>query len=368
MPWNDQGPWTGNASNRNGGSPWGRPPSGPPDLEDMIRRGQDRIRRALPSGLGGRGGAALALLALLVWLASGFYTVSTNQVGLNLIFGKFTGKTKEGLNYNLPYPIGAVTKLDVTDFNAIDVGSEMRVSTRTQVDVPEESLMLTGDENIADVKFRVIWKIDDARPEWYAFNVNNPPATVKAVAESAMREVVGRSQIQKLLTAERKVIEPAVQALMQGVLDSYKAGVKVLQVQLLSVDPPASVISAFRDVTAAQQDRDRLKNEAEAYANKAVPEARGQVARIAQEAEGYREQTIADARGQASRFTQLYDQYKNAPDLTRERLYLETMERLLAKSDKVILDKNGSGVVPWLPLTDGGARPTAAAPNAGARR
>ena len=369
MPWNDQGPWSGNNNNRNGGNnPWSRPPSGPPDLEDMIRRGQDRIRRAMPSGLGGRGAIALALLALLVWLGSGFYTVATNQVGLNLIFGRFTGKTKEGLNYNLPYPIGSVIKLDVTDFNAIDVGSEMRVSTRTQVDVPEESLMLTGDENIADVKFRVIWKIDDARPEWFAFNVANPPATVKAVAESAMREVVGRSQIQKLLTAERKVIEPAVQQLMQGVLDGYQAGVKVLQVQLLSVDPPASVISAFRDVTAAQQDRDRLKNEAEAYANKVVPEARGQAARIAQEAEAYREQTIADARGQASRFTQLYEQYRAAPDLTRERLYLETMERLLNKSDKVILDKSGSNVVPWLPLTDApGRTPTPNAPT-GARR
>ena len=368
MPWNDQGPWTsGNTGPRNNGqSPWGRPQSGPPDLEDMIRRGQDRLRSALPGGMGGRGALALFLVACLVWLASGFYTVSTNQVGLNLIFGKFTGKTKEGLNYNLPYPIGSVVKLDVTDFNAIDVGSELRVSSRTQVDVPEESLMLTGDENIADVKFRVIWKIDDVDPQNYAFNVANPPATVKAVAESAMREIVGRTQIQKLLTAERKNIEPAAQQLMQGVLDGYKAGVRVLQVQLLSVDPPASVISAFRDVTAAQQDRDRLKNEAEAYANKVVPEARGQVARIAQEAEGYREQTIADARGQTSRFSQIYEQYKNAPDLTRERLYLETMERVLSKADKVILDKNGSGVVPWLPLAQGADR--TAAPVAGARR
>ena len=248
---------------------------------------------------------------------------------------------------------------------AIDVGSELRVSSRTQVDVPEESLMLTGDENIADVKFRVIWKIDDVKPEDYAFNVNNPPATVKAVAESAMREVVGRSQIQKLLTAERKVIEPAVQELMQRVLDGYKAGVRVLQVQLLSVDPPTSVISAFRDVTAAQQDRDRLKNEAEAYSNKVVPEARGQAARIAQEAEAFREQTIADARGQASRFNQIYDQYKNAPDLTRERLYLETMERVLNKADKVILDKGSNGVLPFLPLGD---TPTRAPAPSGARR
>ena len=260
--------------------------------------------------------------------------------------------------------LGSVVKLGVTDFNAIDVGSAMRLDTRTQVDIPEESLMLTGDENIADVKFRVIWKIDDQKPEDYAFNISNPPATVKAVAESAMREIVGRSQIQKLLTAERKVIEPQSQELMQRVLDGYRAGVKIMQVQLLSVDPPASVISAFRDVTAAQQDRDRLKNEAEGYANKVVPEARGQAARILQEAEAYREQTVAESKGQASRFTQVYEQYKKAPQVTRERIYLETMERVFGAVDKVIIDKGaGQGVVPYLPLgeiskpnTAGGAK------------
>lgn len=376
MSWNNNGPWgqggpDGRGGPRNNGqNPWGgRSPSGPPDLEDLIRRSQDRLRQTLPSGLGGRGALALLLLAAIVWLASGFYTVSTNQVGLNLIFGRYTGKTKEGLNYNLPAPIGSVIKLAVTDFNAIDVGSDLRVATRTQVDVPEESLMLTGDENIADVKFRVIWKIDDVKPENFAFNVADPRGTVKAVAESAMREVVGRSQIQKLLTAERKVIEPAVQDLMQRVLDGYGAGVRVVQVQLLSVDPPTSVISAFRDVTAAQQDRDRLSNEAQAYANKVVPEARGQVARIGQEAEAYREQTIAEARGQTSRFAQVYDQYKRAPDVTRERLYLETMERLLANSDKVILDKGANnGVLPFLPLDNGKRAPAPAATNTGARR
>ena len=226
---------------------------------------------------------------------------------------------------------------------AIDVGSAMRIDTRTQVDIPEESLMLTGDENIADVKFRVIWKIDDQKPEDYAFNISNPPATVKAVAESAMREIVGRSQIQKLLTAERKVIEPQSQELMQRVLDGYKAGVKIVQVQLLSVDPPQSVIAAFRDVTAAQQDLQRLGNEAEAYANRVVPEARGAAARIMQEAEAYREQTVAEARGQAGRFDKIYAQYKNAPALTRQRLYIETMERVLGGAEKVVLDDPSKG-------------------------
>ncbi|MFO1116341.1 MAG: FtsH protease activity modulator HflK [Beijerinckiaceae bacterium] len=356
-PWGPPGPWGGGGNN--GGAP--------PNLEDFLRKSQERLQSAMPGGFGGKGLAIFLLVGVLLWLLSGFYIVATNQVGLNLVFGKYVGKTKEGLNYNLPYPIGSVIKLAVTDFQATDIGSEMRLDSRVQVDVPEESLMLTGDENIADVKFRVIWKIDDLNPENYAFNVSNPPATVKAVAESAMREIVGRSQIQKLLTAERKVIEPAVQDLMQRVLDSYKAGVKVVQVQLLSVDPPASVISAFRDVTAAQQDRDRLKNEAEGYANKVVPEARGQAARIQQEAEAYREQTVAEAKGQASRFNQIYDQYKKAPDVTRERMYIETMERVLGAADKTIVDKSaGQGVVPYLPL---GARPQAApAPAQGARK
>ncbi len=359
MPWSNQdGPRRPGGQNPWGSpGPWGGGPAGgggtPPNLEELLRRGQERLQSAMPGGFGAKGLLFFFLAGALLWLMSGFYIVATNQVGLNLVFGKFTGKTKEGLNYNLPYPVGSVIKLNVTDFQATDIGSEMRVDSRTMIDVPEESLMLTGDENIADVKFRVIWKIDDVNPEDYAFNVSNPPGTVKAVAESAMREIVGRSQIQKLLTAERKVIEPAVQELMQRVLDSYKAGVRIVQVQLLSVDPPASVISAFRDVTAAQQDRDRLKNEAEGYANKVVPEARGQAARIQQEAEAYREQTVAEARGQASRFDQIYVQYKNAPEITRERMYLETMERVLGGADKVIVDKSaGQGVVPYLPLGD----------------
>ncbi|MBU3887789.1 MULTISPECIES: FtsH protease activity modulator HflK [Methylosinus] len=364
MPWssqgggprkpNDNGPW--------GQGPWGGGPSGggaPPDLEELLRRGQDSLRQMLPSGLGGRGVAILALLTVLAWLASGFYTVGPNEVGLNLLFGKYRGKTQAGLNYNLPSPIGTVIKLAVTDRNAVDIGFREQPTTRRgplAPEAPEESLMLTGDENIADVKFRVFWQIDPAHPEDYAFNVANPPATVKAVAESAMREIVGQSQIQKILTADRKLIEPASQQLMQKVLDDYHSGVLVLQVLLLSVDPPASVIAAFRDVTAAQQDLQRLGNEAEAYANRVVPEARGASARILQEAEAYREQIVAEAQGQASRFDQIYDQYKKAPSVTRQRLYLETMERVLGGAEKVIIDEapagvsGGGSVVPYLPL------------------
>jgi membrane protease subunit HflK len=336
MPWkSDQGP-----GKPNDNSPWGQPrgpwgpgPGGPPDFEEMLRRSQDNLRQILPSGFGGRGAAILILLTMLAWLLSGFYTVGPNEVGLNLIFGKYRGKTQAGLNYNLPSPVGSVIKLAVTDRNTIDIGfreegARRRGAVQTP-EAPEESLMLTGDENIADVKFRVIWQIDPARPEEYAFNVANPPVTVKAVAESAMREIVGQTQIQKILTADRKLIEPACQQLMQKILDEYHSGVLVLQVLLLSVDPPASVIAAFRDVTAAQQDLQRLSNEAEAYANRVVPEARGASARILQEAEAYREQTVAEAKGQAARFDKIYEQYKKAPEITRQRLYIETIERVL---------------------------------------
>ncbi|PNE09540.1 MAG: FtsH protease activity modulator HflK [Beijerinckiaceae bacterium] len=240
----------------------------------------------------------------------------------------------------------------------MNIGSAFRQDTRTAngqipLDLPEESLMLTGDENIADVKFVVIWQIDPVRPQDYAFNISNQPETVKAVAESAMREVIGRGQIQRILTADRPKIEADVQELMQKVLNGYKAGILVLQVQLQSVDPPEQVIAAFKDVTAAQQDKDRLQNEADAYANRVVPEAKGKAAAIKQEAEGYKLQTVAEATGQVSRFNQIYEQYKKAPEVTRERLYLETMERVLAGMDKIILDQSGGqgqGVVPYLPL------------------
>lgn len=379
MAWNNQtgggGPWKPGPR-----GPWGQGPSGngggnggggaPPDLEEILRRSQDRLRRAMPGGFGsGKGLIVVGVLAVAAWLASGFYTVGPNEVGLNMVFGRYDKKTSSGLNYNWPAPIGGVNKLQVTDRNSIEVGFSTREDVRrsgtiqTQIDVPEESLMLTGDENIADVKFRVIWQIDPVRPEDYAFNVRDPRETTKAVAESVMREIVGRTPIQRILTAERKVIEPAAQELTQRVLNDYKAGVLILQVQLLSVDPPEQVVAAFRDVTAAQQDLDRLRNEAEAYANRVVPEARGDASRILQEAEGYKDQTVNEARGQAARFLSVYKQYANAPDVTRERIYLETMERVLGGMNKVIVDQNSNstGVVPYLPLQGFNTAPQAPA-------
>jgi membrane protease subunit HflK len=258
-----------------------------------------------------------------------------------------------------------VIKPRVTQINRMEIGSAVLVNQRgqqVQRQNTEESLMLTGDGNIVDVAFQVQWQIDPARPENFVFNIQNPESTIRAVAESSMREVVGRRPIQGILTTDRGLIETEVRTLFQDTLNSYNAGVLISGLQLLKADPPAQVIEAFRDVQAAQQDQSRLRNEAETYASRVVPEARGQAARLIQEAEAYRERSVAEASGQASRFTQIYEQYKLAPDVTRERLFLETMERVFGGMDKVIIDQNtggaGNGVVPFLPLDQLQRRPT----------
>lgn len=386
MPWSNQsggsgggggGPWGQRGGG--GGGPWGQGPGGsgggsPPDLEEILRRSQDRLKDLLPGGnLGGRG-LALGILALIViWLMTGWYIVRPNEVGLNLRFGKYIGKTGEGLNYNWPYPIGSVIKPQVTNVITTEVGFRTIESVRTsrQTDVGEESLMLTGDENIVDIDVIVQWQIDPAAPENYVFNIQDPPGTVKAVAESAMREVIGQRNIQPVLTTDRAAIETEVRQLMQETLDSYKAGVQIRLVQLQKVDPPQQVIDAFRDVQAARSDQERLRNEAQTYANRVVPESRGRAAQLVQSAEAFKEQTVAEARGQASRFNAVYLQYKAAPAVTRERLFLETMERVLGGTDKIILDQRGNGqsVVPYLPLNELQQRRAApGAPQAGATR
>ncbi|MEI5665375.1 FtsH protease activity modulator HflK [Bosea sp. CCNWLW174] len=372
MPWSNQsggsggsggggggGPWGQRGGGGNGGGPWGGGgPSGgntPPDLEEIIRRGQDRLKNFMPGGnLGGRGLLLVGLGLVLLWLATGVYTVRPNEVGLNLIFGKYVGKTAQGLNYNLPYPIGSVIKPQVTNVITTEVGFRTVESARTsrQTDVGEESLMLTGDENIVDIDVIVQWQIDPGAPEAYVFNIQDPPGTVKAVAESAMREVIGRRNIQPVLTTDRAAIETEVRQLMQDTLNTYRAGVLIRLVQLQKVDPPQQVIDAFRDVQAARADQERLRNQAETYANQVVPESRGRAAQLLQSAEAFKDQTVNEALGQISRFNSVYEQYKNAPAVTRERLFLETMERVFGGMDKVILDQNGTGngVVPYLPL------------------
>jgi modulator of FtsH protease HflK len=358
MPWNNQsggGPW-GSGSK----GPWGSGPQSqgprPPDLEDFLRRGQDKLRAILPGNLGGRGLALLVLAVIALWGFSGFFRVEPDELGVVLRFGQFNREVQPGLNYHLPYPIETALTPQALRVNKLNIGfresDDMRRGT-TLRDVPEESLMLTGDENIVDVDFSVLWKVKPNAVGDYLFNIQNPEGTVKAVAESAMREVVGRSNIGPILTGARQTIETAVQVLMQKTLDDYGAGIVIQQVQLQKVDPPTQVIDAFRDVQAARSDLERAQNEAQTYANKIVPEARGRAAKITQDADAYKSQTVADAKGQTSRFLQVYEQYKKAPDVTRRRMYLETMERILANTDKTIIDTGsaaGPGVVPYLPL------------------
>jgi modulator of FtsH protease HflK len=365
MPWSNQGgggggPWgSGGGSSGGGGGkgPWGSGPqrSGPtpPDLEEFLRRSQDKLRTVLPGGnLGGRGIVLILLAAIAIWGFSGFFRVDPDELGVVLRFGKYIRDAKPGLNYHMPYPIESVLTPKVTRVNRIDIGMRMVDDARrgsTVRDVPEESLMLTGDENIVDVDFSVFWLVKPDGASAYLFNIQQPEGTVKAVAESAMREIVGRSNIQPILTGARQNIETAVQELMQTTLDHYASGIQVTQVQLQKVDPPAQVIDSFRDVQAARADLERAQNEAQTYSNKVVPEARGRAAQITQSAEAYREQTVAEAKGATSRFLQVYEQYKKAPEVTRQRMYLETMERLFGGTDKIILD-SGGGVVPYLPL------------------
>ena len=374
MPWSNQGggPWgTGGGG---GKGPWGSGPQqsgpSPPDLEEFLRRSQDKLRNVLPGGnLGGKGLALIALAAIAIWGLSGFFRVEPDELGVVLRFGKYVRDVKPGLNYHLPYPIESVLTPKVTRVNRIDIGlrnvEDLRRGTTTR-EVPEESLMLTGDENIVNVDFSVFWLVKPNGASDYLFNIQQPEGTVKAVAESAMREVIGRSTLDEILA--RQNIENPVHDLMQATLDRYGAGVQITQVQLQKVDAPAQVIDAFRDVQAARIDQERAKNEAETYANKVIPEAKGRAAQITQSADAYRKQTVAEATGASSRFRQIYDEYKKAPEVTRQRMYLETMERLFGGTDKVIVDSTAtSGVVPYLPLDQLMRRPQAA-PQAGGGR
>jgi membrane protease subunit HflK len=289
---------------------------------------------------------------------SGFFRVQSEELGVVLRFGKHVRTVQPGLNYHLPYPIETVLLPKALRVSTISIGMTLIDDParrgRTMRDVPEESLMLTGDENIVDVDFTVLWRIKPDGVGDYLFNIQNPEGTVKAVAESAMREVIGRSQIQPILTGARTMTEQGVQDLMQRTLDNYHSGIHVTQVQMQKVDPPAQVIDAFRDVQAARSDFERLQNEAQTYANRVIPDARGRAAQILQVAEGYAQQAVAEAKGQSARFLKVYEEYSKAKDVTRQRIYLETMERILGGSEKLVYDggSSGQGVVPFLPLSE----------------
>jgi membrane protease subunit HflK len=360
MPWSNQGgggPW----GSGGGKGPWGsgqqQPGSSPPDLEELLRRSQDKLRTVMPGGLGGKGIFLIVLAALVVWGFSGFFRVDPDERGVVMRFGKANREVQPGLNYHLPYPIESALTPKVTRVNRIDIGmrqvEDLRRGTTTR-DVPEESLMLTGDENIVDVDFAVFWVVKPNGTADYLFNLQKPEGTVKAVAEAAMREVIGRSDSREVTTVARQKIEADVQQLMQKVLDGYQSGLQITQVQMQKVDPPAQVIDSLRDVQAARIDLERAQNEAQTYANRVVPEARGRAAKIKQDAEAYREQVVAQAKGDVARFLQVYEEYKKAPDVTRRRMYLETMEQLFGGTDKIIIDSGtqGPGVVPYLPLNE----------------
>jgi membrane protease subunit HflK len=331
------------------------PRDGPqPDADNnLLGRGQDKLKQALPGGSGLPGPfnflVIIALAAVVAFYAFTF-RVDPDELGVVMRFGAVDRQEAPGLHYRMPYPIDEVRLPKVTRQNIIEIGMRSAGDAARGVRaVPEESLMLTGDENIVDINFVVFWRIKDAQK--YLFNIKNPETTFKEVAASAMRDVVGQSNVQPLLTGARQKTEHAVQKLMQDLLDRYGAGVNIDQVQLLKVDPPTQVIDAFRDVQAARADQERLQNEAGSYANRVVPEARGEAERILQVARAYKEQSIADAAGQTARFLKIHDEYKKAPEATRTRMYLETMERVLSGTDKIILDsKSSRGVVPFLSL------------------
>ena len=302
---------------------------------------------------GGRGGGkgsgglisvivAIAAIAFLVTPGNLYYIVGADQAGVVLRFGEYARTTRSGLQFKLPWPVETVLLPAVTTTNEVEVGA-----------VDAESLMITEDENIVDVDFVVQWRVDLTYPDGvrdFLFNVRDPQGTVKAVAESAMREVVGTTELQPIITTGRAEAAQRARDIIQTTLGSYNAGIQILEVQLSESSAPANVIDAFRDVDAARQDATQVELQAQRTANQIIPEARGEAARMLEQAQGYRERVIAEAQGQADRFNSIYAEYAEAPDVTRQRMFLETMERVLGRSELIILDQNGAGAVPYLPL------------------
>lgn len=363
MPDNNS-PWgnKGGGGKKPGQNPWGnggnqgkpdrnrpKPGEGSPDLDNVIQGFKDRVRKG-GGGSGGRSGpptplqkfgplGIAAVVGVLFLLASTIYTVDQQEEGVVLRFGKYARTVPPGLNFKMPTPFETVVK------------AKTRVVQKTTVGGNDNSsLMLTGDENIVDIDFTVLWRINDLKN--YIFEVDEPSVALKAVAESAMREIIGRSELENIITTERLNTTIAVRDLMQQTLDEYGAGIEVVEVQLQKADAPdGRVVDAFRDVVDATQEKETLINEATAYQNTVVPQARGAAAKIIQDAEGYKGQVVAEAKGEAERFTLILGEYKAAPRVTRQRMYLETIEEVYKDADKILLDSDaGSGVVPYLPL------------------
>jgi membrane protease subunit HflK len=356
MPWNNQGGGGGGPWGQGGGSggPWGQGGGqNPQDVDAALRQMKDAWRRMVPTGGGGaRSFALLALVFVIVWAGTGFYRVNPQQQGVVLRFGEWVRTSPPGLHYHLPYPIETVLKPEVTRDNRIEIGfRDVTGNSSSRRDIADESQMITGDENIVDIDFVVFWRIADAGS--YLFNLAEPDETVKLTAEAVMREIIGRTPIQTALTEGRQSIQSQARQQLQQLLDEYGAGVRIRDVQLLAVDPPADVIDAFNEVQRARQDRDRLKNEAEAFSNDIVPRARGQAAKLIADAEAYQAEVVNRAKGDASRFDQIFQAYLKNKDVTKERIYIETVEGIFSNVEKIIIDSEGSnGVVPYLPLKE----------------
>ena len=354
MPWKNQtggggqGPWGG------GQGPWGGGGNRPPDLEDILRKSQDRVKRMLPGGFGsGRSLAFIALVGVALWLATGFYRVEPDEQGVALVLGKVWKLTNPGLNYNLPAPIGEVYTPKVTRVNRVEIGYRSGGDGGDQMaqDVQEESLMLTGDENIISMQFVVLWQIKD--PLKYLFAIRDPEESVKNVSESVMREIIGQTAFEYARTQGRGEIEGKARERIQKLLDDYQSGVLITQVAMQNIAPPEATIDAFRDVQAASADKERSVNEAQAYYNEVTQRAEGLAQQIIKGAEAYKEQTVAIATGNAQRFESVLGQYEKAREITQRRIYLETMEQVLKGMSKVLVGGRGqNGTLPYLSLNE----------------
>ena len=355
MAWNEPG-------GGNNKDPWGgRGDQGPPDLDEVVKKMQDKLGGLFGGGRKGGGGTSrggggpafagfgviLGIVAL-VWLASGIYIVDAGKQGVVMRFGAFSQVTPPGPHWRIPYPIEQVEIVDVEQRRFVEIGYRSGAAGQAVVAVPREALMLTEDENIVNIQLAVQYQVSD--PKKYLFDVRDPDAVLKQVAESVIREVVGKSEMDFVLKEGRAQVVGDIKTLMQKTLETYKAGLLVSDVNLQDAQPPEEVQAAFSDAIRAREDKERLKNEAEAYANDVIPRARGAAARKIQEANGYKESLIAKAEGEASRFTQLLSEYRKAPEVTRKRLYLETMESVLGKTGKVVVDSDSTGNLMYLPL------------------
>ncbi|EEE37975.1 HflK protein [Rhodobacteraceae bacterium KLH11] len=371
MAGNSGGPWGGGGSSGGGGNRGNngdgrKPPEGEspqiPEIDELMKKGQEQLRVLMGgrggggrggSGQGGGGGGPLftkgtvaigALVAVGLWLAASVYTVKPEEQSVELFLGEFYKVGNPGLNV-APWPFVTAEVIPVTREQTEDMGGARST---------DDGLMLTGDENVVDIDYQVVWNISD--PAKFLFNLSDPRQTIRAVSESAMREIIAQSELAPILNRDRGIIAERLQELIQSTMDSYDSGVNIIRVNFDKADPPQEVIAAFRDVQAAAQERDRLQNVADAYANRVLAEARGEAAQVLEQAEAYRAQQINSAMGEASRFSAVLEEYSKAPDVTRKRLYLERMEQVLGDVDKIILDENssgsGQGVVPYLPLNE----------------